>query len=249
MPTREPVWRRPYASTRTSLRRAAQAVRREPWLAVGSAAAVVIAIVTIASHGRATPSAPVQSLNGQAAWSGRRTRGPGNLPAPMDPEVESSQAQAAAAPPQAVVTPPPPAAPALTTAPTHGLWPLAGQVTQGYGWAYQPNGGYWYYNTAWEIAASAGTAVRSAFAGVVQTIEPDPTQGLSVAVESGGELVAEYTGLSKAQVAVGQQVSAGTVIGQLGNAPSGSGKPRLRFALRHGSQPVDPSAYLQATAR
>ncbi len=119
-------------------------------------------------------------------------------------------------------------------------------MTQGYGWVFQPVGGYWYYNTAWEIAAAAGTPVRSAFGGVVKDIEQDPTQGLTILVQSGGGLVAAYGGLQSTQVQIGQQVAAGALLGQL--ATGNAQQPHLHFALSQGNQPVDPGTYLQAIA-
>ncbi len=250
MPTGDRLWRGPYEAARRYVRHATGAVRRQPWLALGALAATAIVVVLIASHGAATPSAPVQSLTGQTLWGGHRTRSPGNLPVQMTPAVPepaSTQTMTGQEPPSAPAATTPPALP--STAPQQGLWPVSGKVTQGYGWVYQPSGGYWYYNTTWQIAAAAGTPVHSAFAGIVQDIEHDPTQGLTVSVLSGGGVRTEYGGLSSAQVKIGQQIAAGAVIGQLAPAPAGqTGQPHLYFAIRQGNQPIDPGTYLQAAA-
>ncbi len=248
MSSRDALWRKPYEAVRRRLRVAAAALRREPWLVVGGSAAALIVIIAIASHGKATPSAPVQSLNGQAAMEGGHTHLPGQVPVQVRPTVEA-QSQAPPSTP-AVSTPvqttaPTPPEPTLpSTPPQHGQWPVSGKIVQGYGWVFEPIGGYWFYNTSLEIAAAQGTPVRAAFPGIVKDIERDPSQGLTVVVDCGGGLQATYGGLAASSLQIGQQVAAGAEIGQLAATSGASARPGLRFTLRQGSQPVDPAAYL-----
>lgn len=238
MPSRDPIWRQTWVSARRRLHIMAASMRREPLLWAGGGAAALILVIAIASQGRAVPTAPVQSLTGQTARTVHRPRLlPGNQSVQVDVPVPKETAQ-----PTTTAAAQPPALP--STAPQHGLPPVQGKLTQGFGWVYQHVGGYWYYNTAWDIAAPAGATVRTAFAGLVQDVEQDPTQGLSVTVQSGGGLVTTYSGLGQSQVRIGQLVAAGAPLGSLAAATQGSGAPHLHFAIRQGAQPVNPATYI-----
>lgn len=168
------------------------------------AAAALIAIVTILSHGRAVPASPVQSLTGQTV---RAKRLAAMSPSPnmrlrswpaASPPREQASTQAVAPAPNV-----PPVQQTTPTVPSRGVTPLQGKLQIGYGWVYDRQGGFWYYHTAWDIAATPGAPVRSAFAGTVQDIEPDGSAGLSVSIASPGAMVATYAGLSDLQVHVG----------------------------------------------
>lgn len=153
---------------------------------------------------------------------------------------------------QATATPEPTATPQATpqAAPTVWLWPVRGQVLTGHSvetLAYDPTMGDWRTHTGVDIAASAGTQVRAAAAGTVTAVEEDVMLGTAVTVDHGGGMYGLYANLASVPtVEVGDEVSAGDVLGSVGNtAIAESALPdHLHFSLTADGQAVDPLSYL-----
>lgn len=113
------------------------------------------------------------------------------------------------------------------------------------GWAWTPGapGNRWYYGGI-DWAAAKGTPVTSAADGVVIEVRKDDTgYGWHVRVRH-GEHVAIYAHLSAIAVKVGQQVTAGQMIGAVGSTGNSTG-PHLHFELRDARGiPIDPMPLL-----
>jgi murein DD-endopeptidase MepM/ murein hydrolase activator NlpD len=137
------------------------------------------------------------------------------------------------------------------------LVPVAGPITQGFGptdvaieLPYVYDGVYYpRFHTGIDIAANTGTPVHAAAAGtvVLATAEVEGGQlagyGRYVMLAHGEGYYTLYGHLSRIDVAVGESVDAGQVIGLVGSTGRSTG-PHLHFEVRHDRQLLDPLAYL-----
>jgi lipoprotein NlpD len=145
------------------------------------------------------------------------------------------------------------ASPSPTTAPanspTTGLlaaplrWPVDGVVLRDFT-AATPATARRAAREAYEgllIGAPAGTAVRSAAAGIVAFAgSQGTTNGTFVVVEHDDELVTIYAHLAAAAVVAGQRVAAGDVVGEIGTTGLTGASPRVQFQVRRRQAPIDP---------
>jgi len=115
------------------------------------------------------------------------------------------------------------------------VWPASGRITQGYR----------FYHKAIDIASSGGGPILAADAGVVTVAGwPDGYgYGNRVMLDHGNGYVTLYAHLSLIQVRVGQRVSRGDVIGQMGNTGRSTGT-HLHFEIRKGGALMNPLNYL-----
>ncbi len=219
-------------------------MRREPLIWSAALLFALIAVVTVLSNGKAGTQSPPLSLSGQT----ERTR------------MVSAERQAAAA--QALANRPEPAgaasspaansaAPKSTpvlaaTLPATAVWPLQGKVALGYGWVFDPTGGYWFYHTGWEIQGAPGSPVRAALPGSVYAVEREPSGSYTVVVRSPENVVTTYSGLASTQLAVGSSVDQGAAVGAL-PASKGSRSGRLGFSITRAGQPVNPASMLPSS--
>ncbi|HRK25236.1 MAG TPA: M23 family metallopeptidase, partial [Beijerinckiaceae bacterium] len=119
-------------------------------------------------------------------------------------------------------------------------WPARGRVISGYG-AKGPNG----TNDGINIAVPEGTPVKAAETGTVAYAgEEIKGYGKMVLIRHPNGFVSAYAHNGDLNVKRGDTVKRGQVIaksGQTGNVTS----PQLHFELRKGSEPVDPSRFLE----
>ena len=225
-------------------RRAVAAVRREPLIWSAAVLVALIAVVTVLSNGQAGPVSPPLSPSGQLEQARMLSTVRKSAVAQA---LANQAAQTHAAPPAPRTSVGAPATPALaTTLPATAVWPLHGRVAMGYGWVFDPTGGYWFYHTGWEIEAKSGSAVRAALPGSVEAVEREASGGFTVVVRSPQNVIATYTGLASTQIAVGSPVGQGETIGSL-QAASGGSIGRLGFSIKRAGQPVNPATMLPKT--
>lgn len=127
-------------------------------------------------------------------------------------------------------------------------WPVRGVVTQPFGCTgYQlehpttdcPNG----FHTGIDIAEPMGTPIHAAMAGLAYPL-PDPARyGNFVIVQGLAGYATVYAHMSRYNVAWGQRVEAGDVIGFVGSTGNSSG-PHLHFEVRFAGTAYDPMPYL-----
>ena len=107
--------------------------------------------------------------------------------------------------------------------------------------------GDWRTHNGIDIEAPAGTAVSAAAAGAVLSVEEDSRMGTTVTIQHSGGYVTTYASLQpEVQVALGDSVSAGTVIGTVGNTSlteAGLGA-HLHFSVSRDGEAVDPEEFL-----
>ena len=105
-------------------------------------------------------------------------------------------------------------------------------------------------HTGVDIAAPVGSPVVSCADGVVTGVFEDPMMGVTVEVDHGGEVTSVYKNLSPetlSDVTVGVTVSAGDVIGAVGNTAliECEEEAHLHFELKVNGEYVDPAEYIE----
>ncbi|MFA7587566.1 MAG: M23 family metallopeptidase, partial [Novosphingobium sp.] len=90
-----------------------------------------------------------------------------------------------------------------------------------------------------------GTPVYAPADGTVSKAEWFSGYGLYIALEHGGDLQTRYGHLSRLNVADGQQVRKGDLIGYVGSTGRSTG-PHLHYEVRVAGEAVNPLPYMQA---
>lgn len=118
-------------------------------------------------------------------------------------------------------------------------WPVRGEVISKFG---PKSAGL--YNDGINIKAKDGEAVSSSEDGIVAYVGSElKGYGNLVIVKHSGGWISAYAHLKNSAVAIGQKISKGQKIGNVGN--SGKVKfPQLYFGLRKGRDAVNPENYL-----
>ena len=130
------------------------------------------------------------------------------------------------------------------------MYPVQGEVINEYSWGelVKTTGGVWRTHDGIDIAAQEGEAVKAMTSGNVTDIYSDTLWGNCVVVDHGDTLTGYYYGLSPdIKVTVGESVSAGTVIGTVGNTADieSDMDSHLHFALKYEGMWIDPVSYIE----
>jgi murein DD-endopeptidase MepM/ murein hydrolase activator NlpD len=124
-------------------------------------------------------------------------------------------------------------------------WPMPGVITQPFGCTglamEPPRGDCAHFHTGIDIAAPYGTPVRAACPGTVAGAGWADF-GITVRERCGGSVLV-YGHLSRVDVAPGDAVVQGQVVGREGSTGNSTG-PHLHFEVDQGGQPVDPRPFL-----
>jgi len=116
------------------------------------------------------------------------------------------------------------------------VWPAAGMITQGYR----------FYHKAFDIANRAAGPILAADSGtIVLAGWPDNSgYGNRVMIDHGNGFVTLYGHMSVIQVATGQRVNRGDVIGQMGSTGRSTGT-HLHFEIRKNGALLNPGDFLR----
>jgi murein DD-endopeptidase MepM/ murein hydrolase activator NlpD len=95
-----------------------------------------------------------------------------------------------------------------------------------------------------DLASPTGTPIYAAADGFVGKADWFGAYGLYVQLEHGGELQTRYGHMSRLNVAPGQRVRKGDVIGYVGSTGRSTG-PHLHYEVRIAGQAVNPVPYMQ----
>lgn len=117
-------------------------------------------------------------------------------------------------------------------------WPVSGAITSYYGYRGRE------FHTGVDISAPYGTPVAAAESGVVTGAGYEGGYGRMITINHGGGLVTRYAHLSGYNVAVGQRVSRGEVIGYVGTSGRTTG-PHLHFEVLLNGEFRNPYNYLR----
>lgn len=128
------------------------------------------------------------------------------------------------------------------------LVPVEGvRMTSDFGMRWHPVLGGRRAHKGVDLAAAAGTPIRASADGVVERADWFAGYGLFVALEHGGEIETRYGHMSRLNVAAGQRVRKGDVIGYVGSTGRSTG-PHLHYEVRIAGEAVNPIPYLQSGA-
>ncbi len=154
--------------------------------------------------------------------------------APVAPEDSPEPA-----PPKRALPPPPPKRAAAVVGRKDGSlqWPVRGVLYGRFGRkGNEPHDGI-------DLAAPAGTPVKTAGEGKVLFAGEQKGYGLIVIVEHPNGLITLYAHNRDLRVKAGQAVRAGQVVATVGDSGATSG-PHLHFEVRQDGKPVDPLDHL-----
>lgn len=96
-----------------------------------------------------------------------------------------------------------------------------------------------------DLAGPMGTPVVATADGVISKAEWFSSYGLYVSIEHGAELQTRYGHMSRLNVAAGQHVRKGDIIGFIGSTGRSTG-PHLHYEVRIAGMAVNPIPYMQA---
>jgi murein DD-endopeptidase MepM/ murein hydrolase activator NlpD len=122
--------------------------------------------------------------------------------------------------------------------------PRPGRITSPYGGAREYNGKVTSRHTGTDFAGMVGAPVTAPTRGVVALVADFYLAGKAVYVDHGAGLVTGYFHLSRADVAVGDTLSAGQRIGAVGRSGRVTG-PHLHWIMRYGAVSVDPMSLVE----
>ena len=118
--------------------------------------------------------------------------------------------------------------------------PRATRITSGFGGGRTFNGSVTSRHMGTDFAGAVGDPVRAANHGIVRLIGAFYLGGNVIYLDHGEGLVTAYLHLSQQQVAVGDTVQKGDIIGKVGATGRVTG-PHLHFIARYGAITVDPA--------
>ncbi len=95
-----------------------------------------------------------------------------------------------------------------------------------------------------DLAAPTGTPIHATADGVVGKAEWFSSYGLYIQIEHGGDFQTRYGHLSRLNVAAGQLVKKGDLIGFVGSTGRSTG-PHLHYEVRVAGEAVNPIPYMQ----
>ncbi|MBL7662119.1 M23 family metallopeptidase [bacterium] len=119
----------------------------------------------------------------------------------------------------------------------------AGRITSDFGTRLSPFGRNYQMHSGIDIAADYGTAVLASADGTVIYAGPKSGYGNVVIIEHTSDLESVYAHLSAFNVRVGDKLSRGSKIGQVGSTGHSTG-PHLHYEIRDNGRALDPQPFL-----
>jgi murein DD-endopeptidase MepM/ murein hydrolase activator NlpD len=126
------------------------------------------------------------------------------------------------------------------------LRPRSSRITSAFGGGREFNGTVRSRHMGVDFAGAIGMPVRAANRGVVALVDTFYLAGRAIYIDHGAGLVTAYFHLSRADVAVGDTVNRGQVIGLVGQTGRVTG-PHLHWVARYGAITVDPLGLVSLT--
>lgn len=125
------------------------------------------------------------------------------------------------------------------------LNPLASAaLTSGFGMRTHPVLGGRRGHKGIDLASPIGTPIRATADGVISRADWFSSYGLFVSIEHGGDIQTRYGHMSRLNVAAGQAVKKGDIIGYVGTTGRSTG-PHLHYEVRISGAAVNPVPYMQ----
>lgn len=117
--------------------------------------------------------------------------------------------------------------------------PVSARLTSGFGMRAHPISGGWRAHSGVDLAAPYGSPIVATADGVIGTAGWSGGYGLLVAISHGDGVQTRYGHLSRLNVAAGQQVRRGDVIGFVGSTGESTG-PHVHYEVRVNGTAIDP---------
>ncbi|TYB30393.1 MAG: peptidoglycan DD-metalloendopeptidase family protein [Candidatus Mcinerneyibacterium aminivorans] len=124
------------------------------------------------------------------------------------------------------------------------IWPVEGSIFENYGKVINKKYNTEIFNEGIDIQTDYGARVNSVANGLVVFSKKYKSFGNMIMIDHGNDYFSIYTNLSSLEVKKGQRVSAGHVIGKVGNDLI-NGKPILHFEIRHKQSSLSPLSWLK----
>jgi murein DD-endopeptidase MepM/ murein hydrolase activator NlpD len=121
--------------------------------------------------------------------------------------------------------------------------PVAAPISSGFGTRVHPILGEVRMHTGIDYAVGTGVPIKAAGPGIVVWAGPRGGYGNAVIIDHRNGLATLYAHQSRVNATVGQKVSAGQVVGFVGQTGMATG-PHLHFEVRELGAPADPQLYL-----
>ena len=116
--------------------------------------------------------------------------------------------------------------------------------SSGYGYRIDPFTGRRAFHEGVDFAAKTGTSINAAAGGIVVYSDRHPNYGNMIEIDHGGDLVSRYAHASKRLVEIGEVVTSGQKIAEVGSTGRSTG-PHLHFEIRHKGISKNPSLFLK----
>lgn len=126
---------------------------------------------------------------------------------------------------------------------TPSIWPVMGWVTSGFGFRANPFTGLTQMHEGLDISNRVGTPVVAPADGIVSDIGSDLAHGRILVISHGFGMTTRYSHLDKVVVRVGQKVTRGIKIAEVGMTGKTTG-PHLHYEVRLNGIPVNPMRYI-----
>jgi murein DD-endopeptidase MepM/ murein hydrolase activator NlpD len=120
----------------------------------------------------------------------------------------------------------------------------ANYISSGFGYRSDPFDGEAAFHAGLDFKAPLGAPIYAAARGVVAFVGQRQGYGNCVEIDHGNGLRTRYAHMSAFRTRVGQQVTAGQLIGAVGSTGRSTG-PHLHFEVRLNDQPVNPRPFLE----
>jgi murein DD-endopeptidase MepM/ murein hydrolase activator NlpD len=120
-------------------------------------------------------------------------------------------------------------------------------ISSGFGYRADPFNGGAAFHAGLDFRGPIGAPIYAAAQGRVSFVGQRTGYGNVVEISHGNGLMTRYAHMSAFHTTMGQQVSAGDVIGAIGSTGRSTG-PHLHFEVRINDQPVNPRPFLEASS-
>lgn len=129
------------------------------------------------------------------------------------------------------------------------MWAHMGKINNEFGFRRNPFGGRTYeFHAGMDIDGERGDNVLAPANGVVTKAGWQGGYGNMIEIDHGNGLATRFGHLSKIGVAVGDEITRGTVIGFVGSTGRSTG-PHLHYELRIDDRPINPRRFLPPEIR
>ncbi|SER68859.1 Peptidase family M23 [Nitrosomonas sp. Nm51] len=116
--------------------------------------------------------------------------------------------------------------------------------SSGFGFRIDPFTGRRAFHEGVDFPAKTGTPIRAAAGGVIVYSDRHSQYGNMIEIDHGDDMISRYAHASKLHVVVGQVVTQGQEIAEVGSTGRSTG-PHLHFEIRHKGVPQNPSRFLK----